>query len=50
MKEFETYTLPNGIKGIHRRVKSAIAHCALVINAGSRDERHDERTNARPIR
>ena len=38
MKEFETYTLPNGIKGIHRRVKSAIAHCALVINAGSRDE------------
>ena len=42
MKEFETYTLPNGIKGIHRRVKSAIAHCALVINAGSRDERHDE--------
>lgn len=42
MKEFETYTLPNGIKGIHRRVKSAIAHCALVINVGSRDERHDE--------
>lgn len=42
MKEFETYTLSNGIKGIHRRVKSAIAHCALVINAGSRDERHDE--------
>ena len=38
MKEFETYTLPNGIKGIHRRVKSSIAHCALVVNSGTRDE------------
>ncbi len=42
MKEFDTYTLPNGIKGIHRQVKSGVAHCALVINAGSRDERRDE--------
>ena len=42
MKEFETYILPNGIKGIHRRVKSSISHCALVINAGTRDERKDE--------
>jgi predicted Zn-dependent peptidase len=38
VKEFETYTLPNGIKGIHRRVKSSIAHCALVVNSGTRDE------------
>lgn len=36
--EFYTYTLPNGIRGIHRQVKSNVAHCALVINAGSRDE------------
>ena len=42
MKEFETYILPNGIKGIHRRTKSSIAHCALVINAGTRDERDGE--------
>ncbi len=42
MKEFETYTLPNGIKGIHRRVKSSIAHCALVVNAGTRDELKNE--------
>ena len=42
MKEFETYILPNGIKGIHRRTKSSIAHCALVINAGTRDERKGE--------
>lgn len=42
MKEFETYSLPNGIKGIHRRVKSSITHCALVVNAGTRDEQRDE--------
>jgi len=38
MEEFYTYTLPNGIRGIHRQVRSNVAHCALVINAGSRDE------------
>ena len=42
MKEFETYTLSNGIRGIHRQVRSGIAHCALVVNAGSRDELRGE--------
>ncbi|MBR5492031.1 MAG: insulinase family protein [Alistipes sp.] len=42
MQEFETYTLPNGIKGIHRRTRSSVTHCALVINAGTRDEHKDE--------
>lgn len=42
MTEFFTYTLPNGIRGIHRQVKNTVAHCALVVNAGSRDERHSE--------
>ena len=42
MKEFETYTLPNGIRGIHRQVRSGVTHCALVVNAGSRDERPSE--------
>jgi len=37
-REFETYTLPNGIRGIHRQVHSNVAHCALVVGAGSRDE------------
>ncbi|MBQ3246993.1 MAG: insulinase family protein [Alistipes sp.] len=36
--DFYTYTLPNGIRGIHRQVRSKVAHCALAINAGSRDE------------
>ena len=40
--EFFTYRLPNGIRGIHRQVKSNVAHCALVINAGSRDEHTDQ--------
>ncbi|MCM1150465.1 MAG: insulinase family protein [Alistipes sp.] len=40
--EFSTYTLPNGIRGIHRQVRGAVAHCALVIGAGSRDERPGE--------
>lgn len=42
MREFETYTLPNGIRGIHRRVRSCVTHCALVINAGTRDEMKEE--------
>lgn len=36
--EFETYRLPNGIRGIHRQVRGNVAHCALVVNAGTRDE------------
>lgn len=42
MNEFYTYTLPNGIRGIHRQVKGSVAHCALVIGAGSRDEQPDQ--------
>lgn len=36
--EFYTYILPNGIRGIHRQVKSSVTHCGLFINAGTRDE------------
>lgn len=36
--EFDTYLLPNGIRGIHRQVKGGVTHCALTINSGSRDE------------
>jgi predicted Zn-dependent peptidase len=42
MREFDTYELGNGIRGIHRQVRSGVAHCALVVNAGSRDERKGE--------
>lgn len=36
--EFTSFTLPNGIRCIHKRVPSAVAHCALTVGAGSRDE------------
>lgn len=42
MKEFETYTLSNGIRGIHRQVRSGVSHCAMVVNAGARDEHRSE--------
>ena len=36
--EFYIYTLPNGIRCIHKRVRSSIVHCSLTIGTGSRDE------------
>jgi predicted Zn-dependent peptidase len=40
--EYQVYTLPNGIRILHHPVKSAIAHCCLLINAGSRDENPEQ--------
>ena len=42
MEEFHIYELSNGIRGIHRQVKSGVTRCALMINAGSRDELANE--------
>ena len=39
MKEFHTYTLPNGIRGIHRQVRGNVAHCALVVGADTPSSR-----------
>lgn len=36
--EFHIFTLPNGVRAILKRVKSEVVHCALSVNAGSRDE------------
>lgn len=38
---YETITLANGIRIIHYRVKSDVAHCCMLMNTGTRDE--DER-------
>lgn len=35
---YQTHRLSNGIRLIHRQSSSMVAHCGLVINAGSRDE------------
>lgn len=40
--KYENYTLENGIRIIHLHSKSAVGHCGLIINAGSRDEEEHE--------
>ena len=35
-------TLENGIRLVHNRIPGIVAHCGLVINAGSRDESDPE--------
>mgnify|MGYP006291888553 CR=1 FL=1 len=41
--EYQTYTLKNGIRAIHRQIPSKVAHCGIIINTGSRDENEKER-------
>jgi len=36
--EIQTHQLTNGIRIIHHHVNSAVAHCGIMINTGSRDE------------
>jgi len=36
------YTLDNGIRLIHHRTNGMVAHCGLIINTGSRDEKAKE--------
>jgi predicted Zn-dependent peptidase len=36
--EIKTHQLANGIRIIHHPIKSAVAHCGIMINTGSRDE------------
>lgn len=43
MKEFEEYTLKNGIRIIHREVNhTKVAHCGFILDVGSRDENEDQ--------
>ncbi|MFN2396987.1 MAG: M16 family metallopeptidase, partial [Bacteroidales bacterium] len=37
-----TYTLPNGIRLIHKYADSPVGHLGILINTGSRDEAPDE--------
>lgn len=36
--DHQVYTLPNGIRLLHKHSVSTIAHCCFVVNAGARDE------------
>ncbi len=40
--EFSIFTLSNGLRVVHKHVHSAVAHCGLMINAGTRDELNNE--------
>ncbi len=40
--ESHTFTLPTGIRCIHKETTREVSHCGLIVNAGSRDERDDE--------
>jgi len=39
---YQTYTLPNGLRLIHKPDDTAVAYCGLAINTGSRDEKITE--------
>ena len=40
--EYNFLELKNGIRIIHKPVKSEVAHCGFIIKTGSRDENLDE--------
>ncbi|NOU15983.1 MAG: insulinase family protein [Bacteroidales bacterium] len=40
--EFDVYTLQNGIRVIHKYSNSPVAHCSIMVNAGTRDELKNE--------
>jgi len=39
---YQTYTLSNGLRIIHKPDSAAVTYCGLVINTGSRDELENE--------
>ncbi|MBU0763407.1 MAG: insulinase family protein [Bacteroidetes bacterium] len=40
--KYEVFTLQNGIRLIHMHTDSRVAHCGMIINAGTRDETIEE--------
>lgn len=42
MNEFQTHTLKNGIRLIHKHHDSLLAHFGFIVNTGSRDEERSE--------
>ncbi len=40
--EFQTHKFQNGIRLVHKRVDSPVAHCGVIIETGSRDEKDQE--------
>lgn len=42
MNEFEIFELPNGLRVIYKQVSGEAAHCGIILNAGTREEKHTE--------
>lgn len=42
MKNYNIFTLPNGLRCVHLRTQSHVAYIGLAVNAGSRDESSDK--------
>ena len=42
MNEFEIFELPNGLRVIYKQVLGEAAHCGIILNAGTREEKHTE--------
>lgn len=43
MTDYELFTLPNGIRVVHKQVTTTkVAHCGFVLDIGSRDEDEDQ--------
>jgi predicted Zn-dependent peptidase len=40
LMDYQVFTLPNGIRLLHKPTVSPLSHACIVINAGSRDEAH----------
>lgn len=40
--QLNQYTLPNGLRIIHRSTVSKVAYCGFAIDAGTRDRAEDE--------
>ncbi len=40
--EYQSHTLANGIRLVHKKIASPVAHLGIFINAGSRDEETEE--------
>jgi predicted Zn-dependent peptidase len=39
---YQTYTLKNGLRLIHQQTERQVAHCAIIVNTGTRDELEHE--------
>ena len=39
---YQYYTLKNGIRLVHHYNSKEVAHCGIIINTGSRDEKVNE--------